>query len=131
MSQVFVYYDGLCRVCSAEINHYKTMRGAESISFVDITRADFDAEKEQLDPQKIHEEIHARDSSGNLHIGVDAFILIWSKLPALTWLSKLANRKTVNSLLRLGYRGFVKLRPYLPRKICEDSPFCPIENKSS
>ena len=127
MPEATVYYDGLCRVCSFEINHYRTMRGAETISFVDITSSDFDAAKEQLDPLKIHEEIHAKDSAGRMHLGVDAFILIWSKLPALVWLSRIAKGGTMNSLLRLGYRGFVKIRPYLPRKSCEDSPYCAVE----
>lgn len=105
------------------------MRGSEDIVFIDITDADFDPRKEQLDPQQVHEEIHAKDSSGGVHIGVDAFVLIWSKLTAMVWLSKLAKRSSVNSLLRFGYKGFVKIRPYLPRKSCADSPYCPIEKK--
>jgi predicted DCC family thiol-disulfide oxidoreductase YuxK len=124
MANCFVYYDGLCRVCSAEINHYKRMRGADSISFVDITSPDFDPVAENLDPKKIHEEIHAKDQAGNLLVGVDAFILIWSQLPSLIWLSKLAKRSVVNAGLQFAYRGFVKIRPYLPRKSCESSPYC-------
>ncbi len=130
MSQAIVYYDGLCRLCSAEINHYKSMRGASKISFVDITGFEFDAKKEQLDPQKIHQEMHAKDMNGNLLIGVDAFILIWSQLPALAWLGKLAKIKFFNLILQGAYSGFVKIRPYLPRKSCEESPFCGIENKN-
>ena len=124
MPEATIYYDGLCRVCSFEIDHYKTMRGADLIKFVDITSANFNPANENLDPFKIHEEIHAKDSAGRVYIGVEAFILIWSKLPAMRWLSRLAKRPSVNSLLRLGYRGFVKVRPFLPRKSCEDSPYC-------
>lgn len=129
MTQAFVYYDGLCRVCSAEINHYKTMRGAEAISFIDITTTDFDPLRENLDPFKIHQEIHAKDSSGQLYVGVAAFILIWSKLPALAWLARLAKKTFPNKVLHWGYRGFVKIRPYLPRKSCEASMYCEIDPK--
>ncbi len=126
LSNATIYYDGLCRVCSAEINHYKKMKGADLISFVDITRTDFDPVQENLDPQKIHQEMHAKDRDGNLFVGVDAFILIWSQLPSLVWLSRLAKNKGVNQILQWGYQGFVKIRPFLPRKSCEDSPYCEI-----
>lgn len=126
--QITVYYDGLCRVCSAEINHYKKMKGAASILFKDITSSDFNAAVENLDPQKIHRELHARDSQGNIVTGVDTFILIWSHLDRLHRLSRLAKKTWFNNFLKLNYAAFVKVRPYLPRKTCSDSPYCEIKH---
>lgn len=85
-SQIKVYYDGLCPLCSKEINHYKTMSGSDCIHFIDITSGAFDAVRESLDPKAIHKELHARDAEGQIHIGVDAFILIWSKLHTLEFI---------------------------------------------
>ena len=129
MKQMTIFYDGLCRVCSAEMDHYKTMRGADQIRFADITSADFDANAEKLDPFKIHREIHAKDAAGRVYVGVEAFILIWSHLPALHWLSRAAKKKPINFVLQIAYKLFVKVRPYLPRKSCEQSPYCEIVKK--
>ena len=125
--QIKVFYDGLCVVCSSEINHYKKMKGSENILFVDITAPEFNPLTEGLDPQKVHEELHAKDSTGKLHVGVDTFILIWSKLDKLKWLSKAAQKTLLRKFLQLNYSVFVKVRPYLPRKSCETSPYCDIK----
>lgn len=121
-----VFYDGLCRVCSAEISTYKKMKGADQIDFIDITSQDFDSKKENLDPFLVHKELHAKDEYGKVYVGVETFILIWTKLPSLNWLARLARQKWFNSFLRLNYSAFVKIRPYLPRKSCEASPYCEI-----
>lgn len=105
------------------------MRGNENIHFVDIAGPNFDAKKEKLDPQKINIELHAKDSDGKLHIGVDAFILIWSRLDKLRWLSRFAKNSVVNKFLQLNYALFIKIRPYLPRRSCETSPYCEIKEK--
>ncbi len=126
-NQVKVFYDGLCKVCSAEINHYKKMNGSHRIQFIDITTSDFDASKENLDPQKIHVELHAKDREGNVLTGVDTFILIWDQIDKLNWLGRLAKGNFFKSLLKIQYSLFVQIRPYLPRKACADSPYCEIK----
>lgn len=122
-----VFYDGLCRVCAAEIQTYQKMKGAEAIDFVDITLPSFDAKKEGLDPFLVHKELHGKDEEGNWHVGVAAFIMIWARLPSLKWLSRWAQKAWLNSFLQMNYKVFVKIRPYLPRKSCEESPYCPIK----
>jgi predicted DCC family thiol-disulfide oxidoreductase YuxK len=126
-TKVTVYYDGLCQLCSREIAHYKKMRGADNIHFLDITNADFDAKREDLDPIKVHQTIHAKDQNGKIHLGVDAFLLIWSQLNAMKFLPPLASLWPIKKSLDGGYFVFAKLRPYLPRKSCADSPYCEIK----
>lgn len=121
---VRIYYDGLCPPCSREILHYRKMNGADKIGFVDITSPEFNAESEDLDPLKVHQVIHAKDAEGKVYLGVDAFILIWSQLKSLRWLAGWAQKKPIYEGLKLGYMGFAKVRPLLPRKKCQDSPFC-------
>lgn len=126
---VKVFYDGLCVVCSSEINHYKKMQGGDKIDFVDITGLDFNASKENLNPHSVHKELHAKDKNGNVYIGVDAFVLIWSQIDKLNWLSKMAQTWPIKKALQLNYKLFVKIRPYLPRKSCEASPYCETKSK--
>lgn len=124
--QSVVYYDGLCILCSREIEHYRRQRGSESLLFVDITAPDFDAKAEGLDPFLVHKIMHVRTPEGELRTKVDAFIHIWQNLPRYQKVATIADNPTIKKLLNLGYNAFVRIRPYLPRKTrsCEDSPYC-------
>ena len=124
-----VYFDGLCVVCSKEIEQYKKMKGAEKINFIDIADPSFDCALEGLDPFAINKELHSKDAEGKIHVGVDTFILIWSNIDKLNWLAKLAQTSIVNFILQKNYILFTKIRPYLPRKSCETSPYCEIKTQ--
>ena len=126
-SKISLYYDGLCHLCSREINHYRKMAGSEKIRFVDITALDFRAESENLDPTEIHKVIHVRDRQGQIHKGVDAFICIWSELTALKKFVSMTRFGLVYWALNAAYSIFAHLRPMLPRKSCEASPYCEIK----
>lgn len=125
-----VYFDGLCHLCSREIEHYKKQRGSAGIEFVDITSPQFQAEKEGLDPVRVHKEMHVRKANGTLVVGVDAFIAIWEVLPRFGMAAKLGRQPLANRLLRVGYQIFAKVRPYLPRRTrdCKQSPYCDFPN---
>ncbi|MBX9769137.1 MAG: DUF393 domain-containing protein [Bdellovibrionales bacterium] len=129
MAQTTIYFDGLCYLCSMEISHYRKMKGSANIRFVDITQSTFDPKTEGVDPVEVHKNMHVRDKEGTLRLGVDAFIAIWEELPALKFLVPIANTGPVNRVLRYGYSFFAKIRPLLPRKSCETSPFCDIQRK--
>jgi predicted DCC family thiol-disulfide oxidoreductase YuxK len=126
-----IFFDGLCVACSAEINHYRKLPGSESFDFIDITDSKFDAKKHGLDPFLVHKVMHVKDSDGRLHQGVDAFRAIWQKIPRYQFLYNLSEKRWVRSLLEIGYKGFVKIRPFLPRKKadCSDSPYCETHQK--
>jgi predicted DCC family thiol-disulfide oxidoreductase YuxK len=125
-----VYYDGLCVLCSSEIDHYRKQVGADQIQFVDICGPSFDAVKEGLDPFEVHRVMHVRRADGSLAIRVQAFIEIWSSLPKYKWAASLAKKRTINQILEIGYTVFAKIRPFLPRRKkaqgCEESPYCEV-----
>ena len=125
-----VYFDGLCLACSSEITHYKKQKGSESFSFIDITSPGFKAEDHGIDPQLAHKVMHVRGSDGELYQGVDAFRAIWCELPRYQFLYHLSQRKGVRGILELGYRAFVIVRPYLPRRKldCSASPYCEVKH---
>lgn len=105
------------------------MKGSDQILFIDITSHEFNPTNENLDPVKLHKELHSKDKNGQIHVGVDTFILIWSQIEKLKWLVPLAQKKPIKKTLQLGYRLFIELRPYLPRKNCESSPYCEVNLK--
>lgn len=125
-----VFYDGLCHLCSREIEHYKRQKGSEALDFIDITSPAFEARKYGLDPIQVHQVMHVRRSDGSLATRVDAFIEIWSALPRYKAVAKIARWKAIRPFLDLGYFGFAKVRPFLPKKSklqCSESPYCDIK----
>lgn len=129
MSTLTVYYDELCVLCSAEINHYRKQKGSEHILFVDITSDSFNAQAEGVDPFLVHQVMHAKNKSGLLLTKMEAFIAIWELLPQYRWLFKLSQIKWIRFLMDVGYAIFARLRPYLPKKNkadCSQSPYCEI-----
>ena len=125
-NKIKVYFDGLCQLCSREIDHYRKIQGSESIGFIDITQAEFDATKEGLDPKAIHREIHVRRVDGTILTGVDGFIEIWRQLPLYNLLANIAVKPIPHMVLNIGYKAFAKARPYLPKRKrdCSQSPYC-------
>lgn len=122
--QIKVFYDGLCHLCSREIDHYKKMRGADKINFIDITAPGFNPEAEGLDPFDVHRNLHSKDEEGRVHKGVDTFFLIWSNLDAIKPLVPFVSKRPIKAVLKGMYAVFVRVRPYLPKKNCENSPYC-------
>jgi predicted DCC family thiol-disulfide oxidoreductase YuxK len=127
-NNITVYYDGLCKVCSKEINHYKRQEGADQIVFIDICSQSFDAKAEGLDPKKIHKVMHVRRADGSMATRVDAFVEIWKYLPKYRLLVRLAKNPLLKISLETGYTLFAAIRPILPRynnvNECSDSPYC-------
>lgn len=116
-----VYYDGLCHLCSKEMNQYKKIDKEKKISFIDITAKDFNAEDEKLDRKKVQDVLHVRNNEGKLLTGVDSFISIWDTLGIMQPLSTLAKNKFLRPFFDIGYISFAKARPYLPKKKCPDN----------
>jgi predicted DCC family thiol-disulfide oxidoreductase YuxK len=126
-----IYYDGLCHLCSREIDHYRKQEGSNQFRFVDITHVDFDALKEGVDPVKVHKVMHVKNNKG-IYTGVDSFIEIWRYLPKYKTAAVVAENPMIKLILKAGYSVFAVIRPYLPKKEadCNQSPYCEIkENK--
>jgi predicted DCC family thiol-disulfide oxidoreductase YuxK len=125
---VSIYYDGLCQLCSREMDHYRNQQGSERFRFVDICAPGFDAAAEGVDPVQVHQVMHVRRRDGTLATRVDAFIEIWNELPKYRWVGYWARKPIFKILLECGYTIFAWIRPMLPRKSanadCIDSPYC-------
>ena len=114
-----VFYDGACAVCAGEIEHYRRRDQAGRLVPIDISAADFDPHLSGIPLPALMYELHAIDRQGTIYRGVDAFWAIWQAFPAspLFWLlGRLVTLPLLRPLARLGYRGFARIRPYLPKR---------------
>ena len=73
---ITVYYDDQCPLCTREINFYKRKIEPKDAHWEAISNIN----EEKIDKGKALEKLHDSDSDGNLFIGADAFIEIWTRL---------------------------------------------------
>ena len=110
-----VYFDGLCPLCAREIAVYQRASTDGRIAFIDITDASFSATEEGLDPAEVHRRFHAKDAEGHIFTGPPAFVEIWKRIPKFGFAVRLASIPGAGLVMEIGYRGFMHLRPLLPR----------------
>ena len=81
-----VYFNNSCSVCRMEINHYKKFN--EKLGWIDVT----DNKEAQKETAKSSAELIRRlhvEQDGKIYQGIDAFLIVWSRLPKYRWLYKL------------------------------------------
>ena len=113
-----VFYDGSCAVCAAEIEHYRHQDHGGRLVLVDISSADFKPELYNISLQAFMYELHVIDRKGKIYKGIEAFWAIWQAFPASTlygMMGTLITLPVVNPLARLCYKGFARIRGYLPK----------------
>jgi len=116
---ITVFYDGSCSVCAAEIEHYRRQDQAGRLVLVDVGSPDFRPESYNIDRQAFMYELHVIDRNGRVYKGIEAFWAIWQAFPAATlygMLGTLVTLPLINPLARLCYKGFARIRRYLPKK---------------
>lgn len=114
-----IFYDGSCVVCSAEMETYRRKNPQNRLRFIDISAADFAAEKFGKSKADFMARLHVRDSSGDFATGIDAFSLIWQAYPSgspCRLLSGLVGLPGINLLSRFGYSLFARNRHLLPKR---------------
>ena len=114
-----VFYDGSCSVCAREIERYLRQDHGGNLRSVDISAPGFDPAPFHITLDAFMYELHAIDQSGGVYRGVEAFWAIWQAFPASTLYGLLGTVITlpmVHPVARLLYKGFARIRPYLPKR---------------
>jgi predicted DCC family thiol-disulfide oxidoreductase YuxK len=106
-----VFYDGQCGLCSKEIRHYQAIAPENTFEWLDITAlSQSQLAQERLNRVEGLKHLHAKDHEGKLHIGVDAFILIWRALKRWRFLAAIVSTPGLYALTRIAYRWFAAWR---------------------
>lgn len=93
--KVTVYYNGGCPVCSREIAHYQRRTGeGEAIGWCDIDAG----APTGLDGEAVRRRLHVLDGSGRMHIGAEAFAVLWERVPGYRWLARLVRLPGIRSV---------------------------------
>ena len=124
-----VFYDGSCSVCATEIEHYLGQDHGGKLVPVDISASDFDPEPYNIPLSTFMYELHVIDRVGQIYRGTEAFWAIWQAFPSSTvygFMGVMVTAPVMNRLARIMYKGFARIRPYLPKRHSCDSGSCSI-----
>ena len=105
-----VFYDGACPLCRREIAHYRRLRVADRLAWVDISNDQATLDAHGLSRQAAMERLHVRDAAGNWQTGAWAFAELWAHLPRYRLLSGLLRRTGALPLLDRAYTLFARWR---------------------
>jgi predicted DCC family thiol-disulfide oxidoreductase YuxK len=112
---VTVWFDGGCPLCRREIALMRRLDRRERIDFVDVS-GDAAAAGCPADRDALLARFHAREGD-RLLSGAAAFAAMWRAIPLLRPLGEAARFPPFLALLELAYRGFLKVRPALQRRM--------------
>ena len=110
ISMLTVYFDGRCGLCSKEIEIYKRADKNGLIHWHDLTASESNLEGENFNLIDALKLLHVKGNDGEIHVGVEAFIVIWRHLPRWRLLSILASPPPVTWVLQIAYQWFAKRR---------------------
>ena len=92
------YYNGGCPVCRTEIEHYKKGAGGHRVTWLDLSAEPEALAERGIDRADAKRRLHVLDEAGRLHIGVDAFVLLWQRMPRYRWLARLVASRSLRPL---------------------------------
>src|SRR5687767_2807830 len=106
---VEVFYNSACPVCDAGVKEQRRAMekaGAGDLAWTDMTSAPNALEADGLTLDHVRRHLYARDASGRLHRGADAFAVLWRATPRRRWLGRLISAPLVRPLARRAYDFF-------------------------
>ncbi len=107
-----VYYNESCSICRFEINHYKKFE--EKIGWVDVTNNKSAVDETKKQPKELIRRLHVL-KDGQIYNGIDAFLLVWEKLPKYKWLYNLVKTPIIYHVSYIAYECLAYLL-YLKNK---------------
>ncbi|WP_420347501.1 demethoxyubiquinone hydroxylase family protein [Pelagibius sp.] len=108
-----VFYDGACPLCRREIAFYRGRRGAETVTWCDVSTVDAPEVTDGLSRDAALARFHVRDASGRLMSGGAAFARLWEEMPAFRSLGRAFRHPPLRWLIDRSYDLFLHLRPGL------------------
>lgn len=97
-----VLYNGSCPICSREVRGYEayTSRRGLPVVYEDLHQADLD--EWGVDRDTAERQLHVI-WKGEVHCGVDAFILLWSAMPRFRWMGAVLRLPVLRWVARVSY----------------------------
>ena len=111
-TKLTVFYDGACSVCVRDRRWYEKLEGKteDSVEWLDITGRDEELREQGIDPDKALRELHVKDSQGQVHREMAAYILLMARVPLLKPIAGLIGLPVIRPTLAWFYHRWVARR---------------------
>lgn len=100
-NQLDVIYNDTCPICSREVAHYQKKTGEDvvyhGLSEGDVSRFGLTEEASAREFHVMHE--------GKLFSGLEAFALLWERMPRMRWLARFVRLPIVRPVAEAVYSG--------------------------
>ncbi len=105
VAPLVVYYNGACPICGPEVESYRRQAEANNVASTwrDIAEDPAAQAETGLTKPELERRFHVRTPDGQLLGGVDAFIVLWRRLPWLKPLAFFVGLPVIRPLARLVY----------------------------
>lgn len=107
--KIKVYYNSACPVCNYGITKQKGRMQECNVDWLDVHSNTESRKDISADLEFIRERLHAIDENGNVQVGIDAFITIWTHSPGERWKASLISLPVIRQLATFGYNIFARL----------------------
>jgi len=114
LQKLTLFYDGACPLCQAEILFLSGRNQMGLLDFVDINSKAYDPLKVGVSCEEALAAMYGQYADGTLINGVTVFPEAYRRadLPSLAWIF---SRKSMQPVLKMGYRFFAKNRHAISR----------------
>ena len=105
-----VFFDGKCGLCSKEINYYIKIAPSGIFDWQDINLLNDDFVNGDIKISDALKILHVIDNNNKLHLGIDAFIVIWNNIAYWKILAKVFSTPIIKQIADLVYTKFANWR---------------------
>ena len=113
---ISVFYNSACPVCNAGINEQKKRFNTAGVNVRKVQWNDVHTNNkvisqlnDDVDLSFIRERLHVIDTTGEVQVGIDAFITLWNISPSEKWKANILQKPVIHSLAITFYNIFASL----------------------
>ena len=105
-----VFYDGKCNLCSKEINYYNRIAPSGIFDWQDVNLMNDEFVNTGIKISDALKILHVIDVNDELHLGIDAFIVIWNNLTYWKILARVLSIPIIRKVANIAYKVFANWR---------------------
>ncbi len=99
--KMIVFYNGGCSICAPEVRYYERLaidNDIPDIIFEDVSGQVAQGQRDLIYLKRFHVQ-----EKGSLYSGVDAFLILWRRLPRFSYLARFVAMPGIYTIAKLIY----------------------------
>jgi predicted DCC family thiol-disulfide oxidoreductase YuxK len=109
--KIEVYYNSACPVCKAGIADQQcrmAAQGADGVAWLDVHADPKLVNEVGAELETVRERLHVKTADGVVHVGADAFAVLFAQTKGQKWLGRLLSLPLLRSIGKVFYNVFAR-----------------------